>query len=260
MSGMAYDEAATARLESIYLGHDVVKQRANTLKLLNLKAGEAVLDIGSGPGFLVSEMAAQIGPEGRVQGVDVSAVMIERSKQRNSLPPVDFKLGNATHLPESDQSFDVVVSTQVAEYVPDIDRFCSEAFRVLHPGGRALFVATDWTALAWHSTDPARMNAVLNAFIPHCAHAQLPRVFSPLLRKAGFEITQVSAFPILNTAWSEGAYSCLVIPFIIDYVRSQNTISSEVLDAWAQEQRDLGESNAYYFLTSRVFFAVRRPL
>lgn len=259
MASMAYDEAATARLEAIYLGHDVIRQRAHTLALLKLKAGEKVLDIGSGPGFLVAEMAPCVESGGHVRGIDISAVMIERSTQRNTLPWVDFRVGDATQLPEEDQSFDVVVSTQVAEYVPDINGFCAEAFRVLRPGGRAIFVATDWNAVAWHSTDPARMSAVLDAFAPHCANPQLPRTFARHLQKAGFEVTKISVFPILNTEWSDGAYSCQGIPFIASYVRNRNTIEPAIIDAWAEEQRALGASGDYYSLSGRMFFEVRRP-
>ena len=61
-------------------------------------------------------------------------------------------------------SFDVVVCTQVAEYVPDVDRALSEAFRVLKPGGRTIFVATDWDAVVWHSENPERMALVMKSW------------------------------------------------------------------------------------------------
>ncbi|MEJ1935987.1 methyltransferase domain-containing protein [Nostoc sp. NIES-2111] len=255
---MTYDEKAAERLERIYQGSDVVAQRANTMKLLDLGTGENVLDIGSGPGFLAAEMGARVGPRGHVRGIDISEVMVERASRRNALAWVDFGIGDATNLPEPDSAYDVVVSTQVAEYVPDIGRFCREACRVLRPGGRAVFLATDWDAIAWHSGDPARMRAVLDAFGPHCADTRLPRTFARHLREAGLKVVDVSVFPILNTTWDDEAYSCQAISFIDAYVRPRKTIPAEILDAWAAEQRALGASGDYYFLSNRIFFTARR--
>ena len=136
MSGLQYDEAAAELLEAVYLGPDIVAQRARTLALLGLKRGERVLDIGSGPGFLCNDMAAAVGPTGKVHGIDISPVMVARATARNRHGWVSFATGDGAHLDEADGSCDVAVSIQVAEYVPDIDGFCREAFRVLKPGGR----------------------------------------------------------------------------------------------------------------------------
>jgi arsenite methyltransferase len=258
MTGMTYDEAAAERLERIYRGRDVVAQRATTMEVLNLSAGEHVLDIGSGPGFLAAEVGSRVGPAGRVRGIDISEAMVERALRRNSMTWVDFATGDATHLPEPDGSYDAVVSTQVAEYVPDIGAFCREAFRVLRPGGRAVFLATDWDAIAWHSDHPARMRAVLDAFGPHCADTRLPRTLARHLREAGFKVDDVRIFPILNTAWDDASYSCQALSFIDAYVRPRNAIPAEMLDDWAAEQRALGASGDYYFLSNRVFFTARR--
>ncbi len=258
MAGMNYDEGAAERLEAIYRGRDIIAQRAFTLDLLKLRRGERVLDIGSGPGFLAADMGEIVGAEGRVRGIDISPVMIERSSRWNAFAWVDFAVGDATHLPEPDEAYDVVVSTQVAEYIPDVDRFCAEACRVLRPGGRAVFLATDWDAIAWHSQEPARMQAVLDAFGPHCAHTKLPRVFAKHLRGAGLTIDHVGVFPILNTVWRDDAYSCQALGFIDAYIRPRKTIAADFLDAWGAEQRALGKSGAYYFLSSRVFFSVSK--
>jgi arsenite methyltransferase len=71
---------------------------------------------------------------------------------------------DATKLARPDASFDAVVCTQVAEYIPDVNRALSEAFRVLKPGCRAIFVAADWDAVVWHSETPDRMAMVLKSW------------------------------------------------------------------------------------------------
>ena len=106
-----------------------------------------MLDIGSGPGFLCAEMARAVAPGGEVRGIDVSADMIRRSQERNADPCVGFAEGDACALDEHDGAWDAVVSTQLAEYLPDIDAFCREMHRVVRLGGRGLVLATDWDAV-----------------------------------------------------------------------------------------------------------------
>jgi ubiquinone/menaquinone biosynthesis C-methylase UbiE len=237
----------------------VIAQRAYTRQLLKLAKGEAVLDIGSGPGFLAAEMAAEVGPAGRIRGIDLSEVMVARSQQRNTHPFVSFAAGDASALTEPDASYDVVVSTQVAEYVPDILAFCAEAFRVLKPGGRAVILATDWRAIAWHSTQPDRMAAMMTAFAGHCADDVLPRTLGARLTEAGFRVTGASVFPILNRDHGPDAYSAHVIGFIATYVRRKALLPEPTIVAWEAEQRELAATGAYFFLSPRVFFQAERP-
>ena len=128
-----------------------------------------MLDVGCGPGFLAQEMAPLVGPSGHVRGVDISEDLLARATARNNRAWVSYGSGDAAALAEPDASYDVYVSTQVAEYVPDIGAFAREAHRVLRPGGRGLIVATDWGQVAWYSEDPKRMERVLDAFEAHCA-------------------------------------------------------------------------------------------
>ena len=184
--------------------------------------------------------------------------MVERSLLRNKQEWIRFEIASATALPESSDTYDAVVSTQVLEYVHDIDSACSEAFRVLKPCGRGVFLATDWESIAWFSRNPARMKLVLDAFASHCAFTTLPRFFASHLRKAGFRVERIQSFPILNTSWNEQFYSCQVIPFISAYIRGQALLSDETLNAWEDELRALGTSGDYYFLSNRVFFEARK--
>ena len=62
---------------------DVVEQRRAIRAVLSLQPGERVLDIGSGPGFLAAEMAAEVGPDGRVHGIDPSESMLASARRRD---------------------------------------------------------------------------------------------------------------------------------------------------------------------------------
>jgi len=104
-----------------------------------LRPGDVVLDLGSGAGVDCFLAAAQVGPTGRVIGVDMTAEMVSRARElartsgRNN---VEFRLGEIEHLPVEDASVDVVLSNCVINLAPDKGQVYREAFRVLRPGGR----------------------------------------------------------------------------------------------------------------------------
>lgn len=258
--GMEYDDAAAERLEAVYLGPDVKAQRDDTIQRIAVQKGEHVLDIGSGPGFLAAAIADQTGRNGKVVGIDISQQMIDRASQRNQREWLSYQCADATALPFENNCFDVVVSTQVAEYVPDIEKFSSEVHRVLKPGGRALILATDWEGVCWHSEHPNRMEKVLKAFAPHCADSKLPRTLTAHLRKAGLVLDDVSYFSIINIDRYNGCYGEGIVPFILAYVSGQRTVPDDELQAWADEQAYLNAQGKHFFSTGRFSFAVCKPL
>jgi arsenite methyltransferase len=169
---MQFDEATSRRVEATYTTPDLAGQRRVIRAALGLKPGEDVLDIGSGPGFLASEMSAEVGPGGSVTGVDPSPSMLALARgrpQAANSAPVKFCAGEATALPCAGNSFDAVTSTQVYEYVENVPAALAEAWRVLRPGGRLLVLDTDWDSIVWRSGDHDRMRRVLAAWDRHLA-------------------------------------------------------------------------------------------
>ena len=106
---------------------------------LELKPGETVLDLGSGAGIDAFLAARQVGPAGRVIGVDMTPEMLARARanaERAGLPQVEFREGRLEALPVKDASVDAVTSNCVINLVPDKSLVFREVARVLRPGGR----------------------------------------------------------------------------------------------------------------------------
>lgn len=111
----------------------------NPLAMGNLKPGESVLDLGSGPGFDAFLAAKIVGAEGRVIGVDMTPEMISMAKknaEKLNVTNVEFRLGEIEKLPVADSSVDVVLSNCVINLSPEKRAVYGEIFRVLKPGGR----------------------------------------------------------------------------------------------------------------------------
>jgi len=111
----------------------------NPTALAELKAGEVVLDLGSGGGIDVLLSAKRVGPSGKVYGLDMTDEMLalaNENKRKAGAQNVEFLRGEIEHIPLPDNSVDVIISNCVINLSADKDRVLREAFRVLKRGGR----------------------------------------------------------------------------------------------------------------------------
>ncbi len=258
--GLQYDEEASRRVEAMYMTPDVVAQRQEVLRVLALREGDRVIDVGSGPGFLAADIGMAVGAEGRVYGIDVSESMVAMSQARCTAQPwIECRVGDATHLPFADADFDVVISTQVYEYVSDVPTALAELYRVLRPGGRALILDTDWDSIVWHTTDQVRRDRILAAWNDHLVDPYLPRTLTQKLKHAGFQVQSSGVIPLLNAEYDANTYSYGLIGLIGAFVIERQGITKADIDAWSADLRHLGEKGTYFFSLNRYYFNAIKP-
>ena len=157
----------------------------NPTFLAELKAGEVVLDLGSGGGFDVLLSARRVGPTGKAFGLDMTDEMLalaEENKRKSGLANVEFLKGEIENIPLPDNSVDVIISNCVINLSGDKDRVLKEAFRVLKPGGR--FAVSD-VVVRGHV--PASIKRNMELWVGCVAGALSDDEYVAKLAEAGFE-------------------------------------------------------------------------
>jgi len=133
---LAYDAAVLANFPDAAV--ESFAGVANPFSLRPLLRGERVVDIGSGGGFDSFIAVKQVGPEGKVIGVDMTEEMLRKSRSTAELlgfSNVEFREGLAENLPVADKWADVIISNGVINLCADKRRVFAEILRVLRPGG-----------------------------------------------------------------------------------------------------------------------------
>jgi ubiquinone/menaquinone biosynthesis C-methylase UbiE len=152
------------------------------LERIALAPGDAVLDVGCGPGADVFDMVELVGPTGRVVGLDASKVMIAEARRRATELDVDvtFEVGEVLALPFSDGAFDVCRAERLLEHL-DAELALTEMVRVTRPGGRILVFDIDWDTLIIDHPDKETTRSIVLSYSDSIRNGwvgrQLPRLF-----------------------------------------------------------------------------------
>lgn len=148
--GLAWQTGIWDKISDVYqeeVDHRFVPVVDGVIGRAQIKAGDHVLDLGTGTGSVALRLASVLGDEGRVVGHDISQDMLRIATQKANelhLTNIEFQEGRAESIPAEDSSFDVVLASLSLMYVIDRGTAAREIGRVLRTGGR--FVAAVWAA------------------------------------------------------------------------------------------------------------------
>ena len=256
---LEFDDEGSRLVEEFNASPGATERRRRLIEALALEAGESVLDVGSGPGHQAYEISVIVGVSGRVLGIDPADSAIAISSERCSdLANVHFQLGGLPSLPFDADMFDAAMSSQVFEYLDDVQGGLREIHRILRPGGRVLIHDTDWGATLWHSTDPARMARILEMWDGHLANPHLPQTLGNELQHAGFTDVRVEPIVQLETDLKPGSASSVLMQFVVGYVESQGVKPSES-SAWMEDLVELDARGEYFYSSNEYIFVGRKP-
>jgi len=161
----------------------------NPTALVQLNPGETVLDLGSGGGIDVLLSARQVGPTGKVYGLDMTDEMLalaRENQQTLGVQNVKFLKGEIEDIPLGNHTVDVIISNCVINLSSDKDRVLAEAFRVLKPGGR--LAVSD---VVVRGDVPAEIRHSVELWMGCVAGALEESVYRDKLVKAGFNNVEI---------------------------------------------------------------------
>ena len=113
--------------------------RRAAVRAANLSKGGTALDVACGTGKLTAALAAKVGPEGRVEGVDLSPAMLDEARRAfGAMRGIEFVLGNALSLPVADRSFDAATIAFGLRNLASFEDGFREMARAVRSGGRVV--------------------------------------------------------------------------------------------------------------------------
>ena len=202
------------------------------LKRIALAPGDAVLEVGCGPGTDVFDMAKLVGPTGRVVAVDASEVMIaearKRAKELNL--HVTFQVCDAQALPFPDGTFDVCRAARLLEHLPDAERGLEEMARVTRPGGRVVVFDFDWDTLIIDHPDKETTRTIVLSYSDSIQNGWVGRQLPRLLKEQHLEVISIDPVQVF-------VHYALVELFLgshLTLLQTNGTLSADGAKQWWQ--------------------------
>ena len=196
------EDERLARYEQMFVWRP---EQMRLLEPAGIGAGQRVVDLGCGPGFLSLAVADIVGPSGAVHGIDINARFVADAAQRaneRGLAHVTFHHVAGAALPLDDASVDRVIAKNVLEYVPDLRATIAEAVRVLAPGGRLHAIDSDWGFVIVEPWGKATVERFFAAAAPAFREPHIGRKLPAAFHAAGLSDVKVQLVPIVDRSGS----------------------------------------------------------
>ena len=205
----------------------------NPTAIASLKPGEMVLDLGSGAGFDCFLAAEQVGPKGKVIGVDMTPEMVEKARdiaQKRGIKNVEFRLGEIEALPVADASVDVVLSNCVINLSTDKPQVFREVHRVLKDGGRIAI-----SDLALTKELPPKVRKSIAAYVGCVGGALLIKDYEQAVKDSGLRGVKLTV-KSLSGCIAPDTQDPLA-KAVVDSLEDAETLSKSVVSVYVEARK-----------------------
>jgi len=242
-------------LEDAHRFPSIYESFQTQLRVLDLKPGHQVLDVGCGIGDRAADMAKLVGPEGRAVGTDLSTAMIDASRKRhgNSGLPLEFHNANATEQPFPENSFDRIRTERVLLYVKDTLGAFNEFRRLLKDDGMLLVVDFDFDAQVFAHKDKALTRKIVEYISDSFPTGRIGAELFGHFKDFGFRDVQVQGVTYIYTV----DFAKRVCAGTIQTGVKEGVFGAdEIADWWAALEQD--ERNGRFFSAVEGFIVAGR--
>jgi ubiquinone/menaquinone biosynthesis C-methylase UbiE len=227
--------------------------------LLSPALGQRFADIGCGTGEDARLLAATVGPQGSVIGIDPSTTMLGVARARTIRRdlPLEFRVGDATALPLADGDVDGCRCERVFQHLDDPERALAEMVRVTRRGGRVVVVDTDWGMHALHGADPGLTAKVLDVWFTFVRNGTSGRRLTSQFVRAGLLEPTIVA----ETFVSVDAARPTLTPFpaMAAAAHAAGALSEDEADAWLAQLVDAGRRGEFFWAATMFAVGATRP-
>jgi ubiquinone/menaquinone biosynthesis C-methylase UbiE len=243
-----------ALLDRIQDVPDVQEIRKGLLNRLELKPGQAVIDLGCGTGDHTRDVAALVTPGGRAVGVDFSSTMIGEAltRQASSRLPAAFEQGDAQQLRFESGTFDACRTERMLCHVPDDQAALREMVRVVRAGGRVGVIDVDLAGVMIDNPDPEITGAFVASLAGSIQHPYVGRALRRIMAEAGLVDVDVRA-QVIDCPFA-------VVEHLIEghaTLMLEAGVAREAAERWKQEL-EYANLAGTFFMGMTLFAAVGR--
>jgi SAM-dependent methyltransferase len=233
--------------------------RAAAFEMLDIQRGRRVIDVGCGTGAVARAVAALVGTDGLVVGIEASRTMLDEAKRRASWTgvPLELRHGDINHLDEVEGAFDAALCERVLQHVGQPERAMAELVRVTRPGGRVVVIDTDWGMHAVHGADPGLTARVLDAWRDNAATGMCGRQLPALFADAGIRSPSIVAETMTSTDGGRPARP----PFTTMAALAECTGAIKVGegDVWLAQLAEAGQRGRFFWALTMFAVGGLRP-
>lgn len=218
-----------------------------------------VLDVGCGHGDLLGRISDSIGHESYLLGIDEAEHSVESAKE--SYPNLEFRREKFTDsFSFNDNSFDIVVSVDTLECIPNKSALINEIHRVLAPGGKVLFAHWDWDTQVYNSTNIAIIRRLVAAFSDwqqdwmETSDGQMGRRLWGLFEGSEKFKGEIDSFTLIETEFREGKYGFDRLRDLSGLVRNGSFECSEY-EMVFKEMQALSDAREYFYSVNSYIYS-----
>ena len=166
--------------------------KERSYELLELNAGQSVLEVGCGLGDDLRRMAQRLGGTGRVVGVDASLALLDQAHIRlDDRPLIELVHADARHLPFPDNHFDRCRIDRTLQHIQQPEQVIADMARVLNPGGLMLAYDNDWGTFSISGQDEAASRRIEDVWTDAITNRTIGRHLPRLFQQSGLQVIRV---------------------------------------------------------------------
>ena len=248
------------RLESSGASPYQSRLAQRSMRMLDVRRGARLLEVGCGTGMRVAELAAEAGSEGEVVGLDRSTTMLEachRLLEQHPHLPARFVCADARQLPFASASFDGCRSMRTLLHIEQALAVVAVMGRVVRPGGNVVLVEPDYGAATIEGGNQELTQRLVAARVAHFAQGRAGLWLAAWAARAGLEVLARESHAQVSTSWDQASEQLYRDRYLAPAC-ALGTVTEDEARAWLEELRQAAAQGRYRHRSVATVLHARR--